>query len=610
MRSFLRSAILLLSLFISLSSHAKNWTYNGAGNWADPSNWKGGQYPGITVVAGDTVFVDAQDGVCRVYSLQLNGVLVVLSFLQNYGIITGAGKSVILVQATGKIYNMERSSMTVKSTVTVAGFLGNTGNFELVGVNGNSTGVIKVLAGGGLYNTGTMTNNGFISNAGHFYNANNCTLNNNLIFQNEIGSNFDNAGTIIQPRLSSLSTGMGSTFLNEETGMIQSDGIITFDTDVRCTNNGTMANTYMINSNATFINNGHISTAYSFSNLNNGDSSRLTNAGTINVLATTGTYPSTLEATSGLYNTATGTINLAAGTRLLNLDSLVNAGTLTVAAGALFVNNQVRKLSGTVVNKGSLQLNGTCNNMGVFSNYGTMLIAGQFNNQPGASLLNWQYSITIGANGTLENLAGATVVNMPLTGPLPARAAPAPPNYGIIVNNGTFTNNGSFTNNASFGNTGEFQNQGYVLNRMQVINTGVIVNQDSLINTGGINNEVATSLINYFSGYLQGYSDPYSNYAITSQPASKSVNTGGTTSFTVTATGPNISYQWLVATNGSNWENVPNNTVYSGGTTATLTISNAPASANGYRFQVILSGPQNGNLAFSQLVTLIVGNGK
>ncbi len=82
---------------------------------------------------------------------------------------------------------------------------------------------------------------------------------------------------------------------------------------------------------------------------------------------------------------------------------------------------------------------------------------------------------------------------------------------------------------------------------------------------------------------------------ITLQPVDRSIcitpATGTTFPVTATNTGTGASYQWQVSTNsGGNWTNVNNSGVYSGATTATLTISNAVTAAyDRYMYRLLLS---------------------
>ncbi|KAA5535356.1 Ig-like domain-containing protein [Paenimyroides baculatum] len=73
---------------------------------------------------------------------------------------------------------------------------------------------------------------------------------------------------------------------------------------------------------------------------------------------------------------------------------------------------------------------------------------------------------------------------------------------------------------------------------------------------------------------------------ITTQPISKLVCIGGTTSFSATAINA-IGYQWQV-NSGSGFIDLVNDATYSGVTTNTLTITNATRSLNGYSYKLIV----------------------
>ncbi|MFT3823557.1 MAG: gliding motility-associated C-terminal domain-containing protein [Chitinophagaceae bacterium] len=76
---------------------------------------------------------------------------------------------------------------------------------------------------------------------------------------------------------------------------------------------------------------------------------------------------------------------------------------------------------------------------------------------------------------------------------------------------------------------------------------------------------------------------------IGSQPTDATILIGENTSFAITATGTGISYQWQVNT-GAGFVNVTDGGVYSNATTATLNITNAPLSMNGYRYRCVVTG--------------------
>jgi hypothetical protein len=100
--------------------------------------------------------------------------------------------------------------------------------------------------------------------------------------------------------------------------------------------------------------------------------------------------------------------------------------------------------------------------------------------------------------------------------------------------------------------------------------------------------------------------------AIATQPIDKPTTVGGTTTFTVvgtaintttfaagvpnytippaTNTNANLVYQWQQSTdNGTTWTNITNGGIYSGATSATLTLTGATAAMNGYDYKVIVT---------------------
>ncbi|MFT3979739.1 MAG: M36 family metallopeptidase [Ferruginibacter sp.] len=91
--------------------------------------------------------------------------------------------------------------------------------------------------------------------------------------------------------------------------------------------------------------------------------------------------------------------------------------------------------------------------------------------------------------------------------------------------------------------------------------------------------------------------------AITTQPQSSTVCTGANASFSVVATGTNITYQWQVSTDGGGtWTNV------TGATTATLSVASTTAAMNGNRYRVVVSGTCTPASVTSAEATLTVNN--
>ena len=80
--------------------------------------------------------------------------------------------------------------------------------------------------------------------------------------------------------------------------------------------------------------------------------------------------------------------------------------------------------------------------------------------------------------------------------------------------------------------------------------------------------------------------------AISSNPSNSSVCDGGNTSFSITATGTSpLSYQWELSTNGgATYSPLSNGGVYSGVTTATLTLTGVTLSLNNNRYRCVVTG--------------------
>ena len=92
---------------------------------------------------------------------------------------------------------------------------------------------------------------------------------------------------------------------------------------------------------------------------------------------------------------------------------------------------------------------------------------------------------------------------------------------------------------------------------------------------------------------------------ITVQPANAVACSGGNTLFTVTATGTALTYQWQVNP-GTGWVNTTDGALYSGSTTATLSITGALAAMNGYTYRVVINGACTPAVT-SNIVTLTIG---
>ncbi len=92
--------------------------------------------------------------------------------------------------------------------------------------------------------------------------------------------------------------------------------------------------------------------------------------------------------------------------------------------------------------------------------------------------------------------------------------------------------------------------------------------------------------------------------AITSHPANSTTCIGNTATFSVTATGTGLTYQWQVNP-GSGWTDIANGPPYSGATSARLGVAPATSGMNGYQYRCLATG-SCGPMVTSTPATLIV----
>ena len=98
---------------------------------------------------------------------------------------------------------------------------------------------------------------------------------------------------------------------------------------------------------------------------------------------------------------------------------------------------------------------------------------------------------------------------------------------------------------------------------------------------------------------------------VTTQPANQTLCSASSASFSITATGTGITYQWQESTNGGvTYNNVPLVAPYFGGTTATLTINPVSVAMNGNRYRCVVSGTcppglGNPNISNGAILTVV-----
>lgn len=139
--------------------------------------------------------------------------------------------------------------------------------------------------------------------------------------------------------------------------------------------------------------------------------------------------------------------------------------------------------------------------------------------------------------------------------------------------------------------------------------TTVYLRMKSIASTGSYSGYVVVSATNAASQDLLATGDVYASTAISAQPTSSTVCSGNATTFSVTATGASLTYQWQVSTdNGSTYTDLTNTGIYTGATTSVLRLSSGLTSSyTGYKYKCIVTG-SCGSAVTSSVVTLTVNS--
>lgn len=127
---------------------------------------------------------------------------------------------------------------------------------------------------------------------------------------------------------------------------------------------------------------------------------------------------------------------------------------------------------------------------------------------------------------------------------------------------------------------------------LNAVTAGMNNNRYRTIITGGCANTSVTSSV-----VILSITNPTT---ISSQPTNSTLCAGGNASFSVTAAGASLTYQWQVSTNGgANWNNVPSATL------ATLTLNAVTGTMNNNQYRAVISSCTPGGLT-SAAATLTV----
>lgn len=111
---------------------------------------------------------------------------------------------------------------------------------------------------------------------------------------------------------------------------------------------------------------------------------------------------------------------------------------------------------------------------------------------------------------------------------------------------------------------------------------------------------------NYHAMYFDNFIITF-NPVITTQPSNASVASGGNTAFSVAATGDSLIYQWqvFVSGSGSGFTNVINDGLYSGATTASLSIIGAIKGMNQNQYRCIVTSDGASTTSDSATLTIL-----
>lgn len=93
--------------------------------------------------------------------------------------------------------------------------------------------------------------------------------------------------------------------------------------------------------------------------------------------------------------------------------------------------------------------------------------------------------------------------------------------------------------------------------------------------------------------------------SILSQSHGKIVCSGNNTSFSVSANGKNLKYQWQISNNGTGFSDIMNSSLYNGAATNKLLITNASESMSGYLYRCLISGGCGSSIP-SKIDTLVI----
>ncbi|QHT70939.1 hypothetical protein GXP67_31980 [Rhodocytophaga rosea] len=254
----------------------------------------------------------------------------------------------------------------------------------------------------------------------------------------------------------------------------------------------------------------------------------------------------------------------------LNINSgavvCINAG---ITVTSISLNGGTLYNNGTVTGNVNFNSGSTIYNCNTFTPTNGMDINGPFHNygtltQPAGS------NVSINSNGNFINYPGSisTFVSLSINSSI-LISSPITVNGNLTVNSGVTVSGPSGSCN-SIAISGSFSNNGTFTNNVTV-NKGASPNNGS-IPASSINSTATTPVIN-------------------TQPANTSACAGSPVSFSVAATaaGSTLTYQWQERVGSGGFVTLSNGGIYSGATSATLTISSPTTAMNNNHYRVIVT---------------------
>ena len=136
----------------------------------------------------------------------------------------------------------------------------------------------------------------------------------------------------------------------------------------------------------------------------------------------------------------------------------------------------------------------------------------------------------------------------------------------------------------------------------------VYLRMTSIASTGSYSGNVVVSATNAASQTLLATGNVNATTAISAQPSNVTICSGNATTFSLTAAGASLTYQWKVSTDGTNYTDLTNTGIYTGATTSVLRLSSGVTSSySGYKYKCTVTG-SCGSAVTSNEATLTVNS--